>query len=129
AGRPRQGLPVRLRRLGRRPQRLRPCSVETTRRPDATEPAMTNSEAPGPARSPRRFAPADWIGLGILAAVLLVGLSWSKWLPYWDRAWTLSRTSIWDGGPLFDAAGDAVSLAGAWDFTLVYFTAVWKALL
>src|SRR5699024_7494435 len=76
-----------------------------------------------------RFGAVDWAGVAVLVLLLVVGLSWSKWLPYWDRAWTLSRTSIWDGGPLFDAAGDAVSLAGAWDFTLVYFTAVWKALL
>lgn len=90
---------------------------------------MTSPAAPLPTQSSRRLAPADWIGLGVLVAVLVVGLSWSKWLPYWDKAWTMSQTSVWDGGPLFDAAGDTISLAGAWDFTLVYFTAVWKALL
>ena len=88
---------------------------------------MTTSRAPNPV--PRRFGAVDWAGVAVLVLLLVVGLSWSKWLPYWDRAWALSRTSIWDGGPLFDAAGDTVSLAGAWDFTLVYFIAVWKALL
>ena len=78
---------------------------------------------------PRRLSPVDWVGLGVLAAVLVIGLSWSKWMPYWDKAWTMSQTSVWDGTPLFDAAGETISLAGAWDFTLVYFTAVWKALL
>jgi uncharacterized membrane protein YraQ (UPF0718 family) len=77
----------------------------------------------------RRLGTADWIGLGVLAAVLVIGTSWSKWLPYWDKAWTMSQNSVWDGSPLFDSAGDTISLAGAWDFTLVYFTAVWKALL
>nr|WP_209044353.1 permease [Brevibacterium marinum] len=75
------------------------------------------------------MTPVDWIGLGVLLLFLLVGLSWSKWMPYWDKAWTMSQTSVWDGGPLFDDAGETISLAGAWDFTLVYFTAVWKALL
>lgn len=77
----------------------------------------------------RRLSPTDWVGLGILILLLGVGLTWSKWLPYWDKAWTLSETSIWDGAPLFDVAGDAMSLSGAWDFTLAYFLAVWKALL
>ncbi|MGO2983182.1 MAG: permease [Brevibacterium aurantiacum] len=77
----------------------------------------------------RRLTPVDWIGLGVLVLFLVVGLSWSKWMPYWDKAWTLSQTSVWDGSPLFEAAGETFSLSGAWDFTLVYFTAVWKALL
>lgn len=77
----------------------------------------------------RRLTPVDWIGLGVLALFLILGLSWSKWMPYWGKAWTLSQTSVWDGSPLFEAAGETFSLAGAWDFTLVYFTAVWKALL
>ncbi|MCD1287041.1 permease [Brevibacterium sp. GP-SGM9] len=87
---------------------------------------MSVTSAPS---SPRRLSPVDWVGLGVLAAVLVIGLSWSKWMPYWDKAWTMSQTSVWDGTPLFDAAGETISLAGAWDFTLVYFTAVWKALL
>lgn len=90
---------------------------------------MTVDSATSPSPSAKTLTPADWVGLGVLAVFLLVGLSWSKWLPYWDKAWALSRTSLWDGAPLFDAAGEAVSLSGAWDFTLVYFTAVWKALL
>ncbi|MGO2861869.1 MAG: permease [Brevibacterium sp.] len=87
---------------------------------------MSVTSAPS---GPRRLSPVDWVGLGVLAAVLVIGLSWSKWMPYWDKAWTMSQTSVWDGSPLFDAAGETISLAGAWDFTLVYFTAVWKALL
>ncbi|MGO2648112.1 MAG: permease, partial [Brevibacterium aurantiacum] len=65
----------------------------------------------------RRLTPVDWVGLGILVLFLVVGLSWSKWMPYWDKAWTLSQTSVWDGSPLFEAAGETFSLSGAWDFT------------
>lgn len=77
----------------------------------------------------RRLTAVDWTGLGVLVLLLAIGLSWSKWLPYWDKAWTMSQTSLWSGDPLFAAAGDTMSLAGAWNFTLVYFDAVWKALL
>lgn len=76
-----------------------------------------------------RWNRADWIGLGVLIALLVVGLSWSKWMPYWDRAWGLSETSVWDGESLLASAGETVSLAGAWNFTLTYFDAAWKALL
>ncbi|GAA1617139.1 permease [Brevibacterium sanguinis] len=88
-------------------------------------PAQT---APTPTGRRRRLGAADWIGLGFLVVLLIGGLTWSKWLPYWDRAWTLSETSVWDGSSLFAVAGDAMSLTGAWDFTLAYFLAVWKAL-
>lgn len=80
-------------------------------------------------QSRRRLSPIDWVGLGVLGLLLVLGLSWSKWMPYWDKAWTMSRTAVWDGSPLFEAAGETISWSGAWDFTLVYFTAVWKALL
>ncbi|MCI4010069.1 permease [Brevibacterium sp. ZH18] len=92
---------------------------------------MSSEAAPGVVQTHtrRRLTTVDWVGLGVLVVFLVVGLSWSKWMPYWDKAWTLSQTSIWDGSPLFAAAGETVSLAGAWNFTLVYFTAVWKALL
>src|SRR5699024_4009316 len=109
AGRSRQGRPVRLRRFGRRAQ------------------LVTTSRAPNPV--PRRFGAVDWAGVAVLVLLLVVGLSRSKWLPYWDRAWTRSRTPSWAGVPLVEAAAAAVSLAGAWDLTLVYFAPVWKALL
>lgn len=76
-----------------------------------------------------RWRTTDWLGLAILAVFLILGLSWSKWLPYWDRVWEVSRTSQWAGNSLLESAGQAVSLSGAWNFTVTYFTAVWKALL
>lgn len=87
------------------------------------------SQAVAEAGGRRRLTTVDWVGLGVLVIFLIIGLSWSKWMPYWDKAWTMSQTSVWDGSPLFEAAGDTFSLAGAWDFTLVYFISVWKALL
>src|SRR5699024_11736526 len=76
-----------------------------------------------------RFTGADWAGLGVLVLFLGIGLTWSKWLPYWDRAWTLQETAAWVGDSLFDSLGETFSLAGAENFTLVYFDAVWIALL
>lgn len=95
--------------------------------PDEAEPVEAQTEHRSSVR--RRLTPVDRIGLGVLLLFLVVGLSWSKWMPYWGKARTMSQTSVWDGSPLFEAAGETFSLAGAWDFTLVYFTAVWKALL
>lgn len=91
--------------------------------------ASTTQRAPARAPRTRRLGPSDWVGLGILILLLGVGLTWSKWLPYWDKTQTLTETSIWDGAPLFAVAGDTMSLSGAWDFTLAYVLAVWKALL
>lgn len=88
-----------------------------------TDPVLQAQSAVRP-----RWKPADWLGLGVLAVFLVAGLTWSKWLPYWDRAWGLNETGIWDGDSLFDSAGDTMSLMGAWNFTLTYFDAVWKAL-
>lgn len=77
----------------------------------------------------RPWTPADWLGLSILLLFLIVGLSWSKWLPYWERTRELSETSTWAGVSLFHSAGETVSVSGAWNFTVSYFGAVWKALL
>lgn len=87
----------------------------------------TELQAQSGARRP--WSTSDWVGLAVLALLLLVGLSWSKWMPYWDRVWELRQTSAWSGGVLFDAAGESIFLRGAWTFTVSYFSAVWKALL
>lgn len=100
--------------------------------PEEAHPDESHSDAARTGQQPgvrRRLTPVDWVGLGVLVLFLVVGLTWSKWMPYWGKAWTMSQTFAWDGSPLFDAAGEAFSFAGAWNFTLVYFTAVWKALL
>src|SRR5699024_12139267 len=61
-----------------------------------------------------RFTGADWAGLGVLVLFLVIGLTWSKWLPYWDRAWTLQETAAGGGDSLVVSLGDAFSLVGAW---------------
>ncbi|MEP9381652.1 permease [Nocardioides cheoyonin] len=69
-------------------------------------------------------------GVAVLAVLLVVGLSWAKWLPYAEKVRDLAASRSWSGSALFLSAGqpgDLPSLAGAWDFTTDYFTAVWKA--
>src|SRR5699024_9726424 len=78
-----------------------------------TDPMLQTQSAVRP-----RLKPADWLGLAVLLAFLVVGLSWSKWVPYWDRAWGLNETSVWDGDSLLASAGETMSFAGAWNFTL-----------
>lgn len=102
--------------------------MESTTNESADATARTAAVPAAPAAERPRLRAADWAGLTILVVLLGVGLTWSKWLPYWDRAQTMSETSIWEGAPLFDVAGPAMSVSGAWDFTLAYFLAVWKAL-
>ena len=71
------------------------------------------SRAAAEAGRRRRLTTVDWGGLGVLVVFLIVGLSGSKWMPYWAKAWTLGQTSVPDGSPLFEAAGETFALAGA----------------
>lgn len=76
----------------------------------------------------RRPGRAGVVGLVVLAVVFTVGFAWSKWLPYWDRAFALDAAPAWPSGPIFDAAGEGgPSLGGAWEFTVAYLDAVWRA--
>jgi uncharacterized protein len=71
-------------------------------------------------------------GLLVLAIVFIAGLAWAKWLPYQQKAGTLSITHSWSGGTMFAAAGKAGALptfSGAWHFTWIYFQEVWKGFL
>ena len=77
-------------------------------------------------RSRRR---AGWLGLAILTVVLVAGLLWAKWLPYTAKVGTLTHDRVWPGSSIFASAGSAPSIAGAWQFTVTYLEAVWKALL
>ena len=72
------------------------------------------------------------LGVVLTLAILVVGLSWAKWLPYDDKARALVRSGRWNGTPIFGKAGhpgDAPSWHGALEFTRAYVTAVWKAAL
>lgn len=77
----------------------------------------------------RRRLVVGLVGAALLVALLVVGLSWAKWLPYLDKTTSLSDTGAWDGAAIFDTATTASSpWAAGWDFTVAYFTAVWRAL-
>lgn len=68
--------------------------------------------------------------VGAAALIFVVGLTWSKWMPYAAKIDVLSDTRAWEGGALVDTAREASSWwAGAWAFTVAYTEAVWKALL
>ena len=76
----------------------------------------------------RRPGRAGTVGLLVLALIFVVGFAWSKWLPYWDRSLALLDAPTWPSGPIFETAGDATpSLSGAWEFTVAYLDAVWRA--
>lgn len=70
------------------------------------------------------------VGVVIAAAVFAVGLAWAKWWPYAVKVDGLAASRAWDGGALVDIARDAPTWwQGAWEFTVAYTDAVWKALL
>lgn len=78
-----------------------------------------------------RLGPDKRLVAGIVAAALLfvVGVTWAKWWPYVVKTDGLAASREWDGGALLDVARDASSWwAGAWEFTVAYTDAVWKAL-
>ncbi|MCL2541854.1 MAG: permease [Nocardioidaceae bacterium] len=68
------------------------------------------------------------IGVLVLVVVLVVGLLWAKWLPYADKTGVLAHARAWSGSSVFDAAGSSPSFARAWDFTVGYVDAIWRAL-
>jgi len=69
------------------------------------------------------------IATGALALTLLVvvGLSWAKWVPYVGKIDLLADSRQWDGSSLLASSGESPSIAGAWHFLVGYTSAVWKA--
>lgn len=70
------------------------------------------------------------VGVAVLLTVVVLGLSWAKWVPYAQKAVSLGHTRTWAGTSLLGSAGEQggpPTLAGAWQFTLDYFALVWKA--
>ncbi|NUO34846.1 MAG: permease [Dermatophilaceae bacterium] len=85
------------------------------------------TEGVAAAASPRAVAVT---GVLVVVALMTAGLLWAKWLPYADKAHTLSVTGVWSGSDIFGTsgrAGSAPSVSGALAFTQVYVAAVWKA--
>jgi len=77
----------------------------------------------------RRDLAAIVTGALVLTAIVVIGLSWVKWMPYAAKIDLLGSTRVWEGSSLLATAGDSPSLQGAWDFAVGYTTLVWRALL
>jgi len=84
---------------------------------------------PPEAATPARAKRMGWAGLALTLVILVAGLLWAKWLPYDLKGHKLAETGVWGGEAIFGAAGSTLSLQGAFDFTVVYLKAVWKAAL
>ena len=78
----------------------------------------------------RRSTSAELTGLAVLTVLVVVGFTWAKWLPYWDKVVALDALPTWPSGSIFVVAGEAgPSMQGAWDFTVAYVDAVWRAVI
>lgn len=73
-----------------------------------------------------------WIGGAIIFLVVaVIGLYWAKWNPYFHKA-ILSATEHSIGSSI--VSGSAASAPGpswitAWDYSVIYFKAIWQAFL
>jgi uncharacterized membrane protein YraQ (UPF0718 family) len=72
--------------------------------------------------------------LGVVLALVLAAaaLTWSKWVPYTERAVQVATSGTWSGSDVLTAGGvrpgDPPSWHAGRTFTLAYAGAVWKAL-
>ena len=75
--------------------------------------------------SSQAASPFQWWKPALFFLVVIVGLWFVKWQPYYGKAFNAAEThSI---GKSILANSDANPFAAAWDYALVYFLAVWKA--
>jgi hypothetical protein len=75
--------------------------------------------------SSQAATPVQWWKPALFFLVVIVGLWYVKWQPYYGKAFTAAEThSI---GKSILAQADASPLKAAWDYAMVYFLAVWKA--
>ncbi|MCH4171373.1 MAG: permease [Lactobacillus sp.] len=67
----------------------------------------------------------------IFLAVLIIGLFYVKWWPYFQKAVAASQTHAIGGAIIANIGKGAApfSLLAGWTFTLAYFKAVWKAVI
>ena len=91
---------------------------------------MATSSAAAAAVGVRRGKVAA--GLLLTAAVVLIGLTWAKWVPYVNKASAAARTHHWSGSNILGVggvrAGDAPSWHAATTFLHTYVAAIWPAL-
>ncbi|MBS1205144.1 MAG: hypothetical protein H6R25_2043 [Proteobacteria bacterium] len=75
--------------------------------------------------SPQAATPIQWWKPALFFLVVIVGLWYVKWQPYYGKAFTAAEThSI---GKSILAQADSSPIQAAWDYALIYFLAVWKA--
>ena len=75
--------------------------------------------------SSQAASPFQWWKPALFFLVVIVGLWFVKWQPYYGKAFTAAEThSI---GKSILAQADANPFKAAWDYAAVYFLAVWKA--
>jgi len=75
--------------------------------------------------SSQAATPVQWWKPALFFLVVIVGLWYVKWQPYYGKAFTAAEThSI---GKSILAQADSSPLQAAWDYAMVYFLAVWKA--
>lgn len=75
--------------------------------------------------SSQAATPFQWWKPALFFLVVIVGLWYVKWQPYYGKAFTAAEThSI---GQSILARADANPWQAAWDYAMVYFIAVWKA--
>ena len=67
----------------------------------------------------------QWWKPALFFLVVIVGLWYVKWQPYYGKAFTAAETHSIGKSILAQAASSP--LQAAWDYALVYFLAVWKA--
>lgn len=75
--------------------------------------------------SSQAVTPHQWWKPALFFLVVIVGLWFVKWQPYYGKAFTAASThSI---GNSIIAQADSNPLKAAWDYAAVYFLSVWKA--
>lgn len=75
--------------------------------------------------SSQAATPFQWWKPALFFLVVIVGLWYVKWQPYYGKAFTAAEThSI---GKSILAQADTNPWRAAWDYAMVYFLAVWKA--
>lgn len=75
--------------------------------------------------SSQAATPFQWWKPALFFLVVIIGLWYVKWQPYYGKAFTAAEThSI---GKSILAQAETSPLQAAWDYAMVYFLAVWKA--
>ncbi|MBS4172973.1 permease [Bacillus sp. FJAT-49736] len=72
-----------------------------------------------------------WIGLFLFAVIFAIGLYWAKWNPYYHKALLASKehnigSSLLEG---MQNGSFTEVIHSAWNYSITYFLAIWKALL